>query len=341
MTTTADRGPGRRGAERRHLTVLFCDLVGSTAMSTRLDPEELNEIIGAYRRCCVDVVGRARGFIAQYLGDGVLVYFGYPRASEDDAERAVSAGLALVEAVSKQRDDTGAPMRSRVGIASGLVLAGDLVAEGATREHDVVGETPNLAARLQVYAEPNTVIISGETRRLIGELFECRPLGDLSLKGFATSLQAWRVIGANPAVSRFKALRTPSTPLADRVLETDLMMRRWQQAKAGNGCVLLISGEPGIGKSRIVQALLSGLVGEPHVRVRCYCAPTRQDSALYPVIAQLQRAASLERDDTTRQKLDKLETTLAQATADFGRSGSAHRRAPFASHGRPLSVAGP
>ena len=248
----------------------------------------------------------------------MLVYFGYPRASEDDAERAVSAGLALVEAVSKQRDDTGTSMQSRVGVASGLVLAGDLVAEGLAHEHAVVGETPNLAARLQAYAEPNTVIISGETRRLVGELFECRPVGDLSLKGFATSVQAWRVIGANPAVSRFRALRSPSTPLADRVVETDQMMRRWQQAKAGDGCVLLISGEPGIGKSRLVQALLSGLAGEPHVRVRCYCAPTRQDSALYPVIAQLQRAAGLNRDDTTRQKLDKLETTLAKATADLG-----------------------
>ena len=152
MTTTLDQGTDRRGAERRHLTVLFCDLVGSTAMSSRLDPEEFNEIIGAYRRCCVEVIGPARGFIAQYLGDGVLVYFGYPRASEDDAERAVSAGLALVEAVSKQLDDAGAPMQSRVGIASGLVLVGDLVAEGLPHEHDVVGETPNLAARLQSYA---------------------------------------------------------------------------------------------------------------------------------------------------------------------------------------------
>src|SRR6185437_2232564 len=268
VITAVDHVPGRRAAERRHLTVLFCDLVGSTAMSTRLDPEEFNEIIGAYRRCCVDVIGRARGFIAQYLGDGLLVYFGYPRASEDDAERAVSAGLALVEAVSKQRDDTGKPMQSRVGVASGLVLVGDLIAAGVAQGHGVVGETPNLAARLQVYAEPNTVIISEETRRLIGELFECRPLGDLSLKGFATSVQAWRVIGANPSISRLRALRTPSTPLADRVLETDLMVRRWQQAKAGDGCVLLISGEPGIGKSRVVQALLSGLAAEPHVRVR-------------------------------------------------------------------------
>jgi class 3 adenylate cyclase/predicted ATPase len=302
---------------------LFCDLVGSTAMSTRLDPEELNEIIGAYRRCCADVIRRARGFIAQYLGDGVLVYFGYPQASEDDAERAVSAGLALVEAVSKQRDDTGAPMQSRVGVASGLVLVGDLVAEGAAHEHAVAGETPNLAARLQAYAEPNTVIVSGETRRLVGELFECRPLGALSLRGFATPVQPWQVIGANPSVSRFRALRTPSTPLTNRVVETGLMMGRWQQAKAGQGCVLLISGEPGIGKSRIVQALLSRLAGEPHVRVRCYCAPNRQDSALYPVIAQLQRAAGLKRDDTAQQKLDKLETTLAQATADL------HEAAPL------------
>jgi predicted ATPase/class 3 adenylate cyclase len=312
-----ERG-GRRSMERRHLTVLFCDLVGSTALSTRLDPEELHEIIEAYRRCCTGVIVRFGGFVAEYVGDGVVAYHGYPRAHEDDAERAVRAGLALKDAVSKLHDDTGKALRVRVGIATGLVLVGDLIAGGVAREHDVVGETPNLAARLQAIAEPDGIIISGDTRRLLGELFELSAIPAQSLKGFAAPVQAWQVAGVSTVVSRFKALRTVNTLLVGRGEETDLMMRRWQQARAGNGCVLLISGEPGIGKSRIVQALLNGLGDEPHIRMRYFCAPNRQGSALYPVITHIERAAGFKRGDTVEQKLDKLEAVLARGTDDVG-----------------------
>jgi predicted ATPase len=206
-------------------------------------------------------------------------------------------------------------LQARVGIASGLVLAGDLIGNGGSHEHDVVGETPNLAARLQAHAEPNAVIISGDTRRLVGELFECSAIGALSIKGLAAPVQAWRVTGAG-AVSRFRALRTVNTPLVDREEETGLMMRRWEQAKAGDGCVVPISGEPGIGKSRIVRSILNQLGDEPHVRMRFFCAPNRQGSALYPVITQLERVAGFERDDSAEQRLDKLEAVLAQAITD-------------------------
>jgi class 3 adenylate cyclase/predicted ATPase len=306
-----------RNMERRHLTVLFCDLVGSTALSTRLDPEELHAIIEAYRRTCTAVIVKFGGFVAGYFGDGVIAYFGYPKAHEDDAERAVQAGLALREALKKLHDDAGKPLHVRVGIATGLVLVGDLVAGGVAREHDVVGETPNLAARLQALAGPDEVIISGDTRRLIGELFECKAIGAHALKGFATPVEAWRVTGASAVVSRFKALRTANTQLVGRKEETDLMMRLWQQAKAGHGCVLLISGEPGIGKSRIVQTLLDGLSDEPHVRLRYFCAPNHQSSALYPIVTHLERAAEFNRDDSVEQKLDKLEAVLARATDDI------------------------
>ena len=306
-----------RGVERRHLTILFGDLVGSTAISTRLDPEALHEIMGPYRKCCADAIERAGGFVARYLGDGVLAYFGYPQASEDAAERAVNAGLALVEAVGQLRDDMGKPLQTRVGIASGLVLIGDLVAAGAPHDHDVVGETPNLAARLQAHAQPNTVIISGETRQLIGELFECAPVDTQPLKGFAMPMESWRVVKSSEIVNRFRALRTSNAALVGREQETDLMVGGWESGKTGEGRVLLISGEPGIGKSRMVQTLLNRLKDEPHVRVRLFCAPNRQGSTLYPVIAQLQRAAGIKRDDTTSQKLDKLAATLGRATFDL------------------------
>ena len=305
------------GAERRHLTILFCDLVGSTELSTRLDPEALNEIITRYRKCCARVLTETDGFIAQYLGDGVLAYFGYPRASEDDAERAVNAGLRLVENVGQLRDDTGRPLQARVGIASGLVLIGDLIGAGKEHRHDVVGETPNLAARLQTCAEPNTVVISGETRQLVRDLFEYAPVDAKPLKGFAMPVESWRVTKSTEIVNRFRALRTLNTPLVGRERETDLMIGCWEKAKAGAGCVLLISGEPGIGKSRMVQTLLDRLEDEPHVEVRAFCAPHHQGSALYPVIEQLQRAAGIEHDDSPGQKVDKLEATLSHAAVNL------------------------
>jgi class 3 adenylate cyclase/tetratricopeptide (TPR) repeat protein len=305
-------------AERRQLTVMFCDLVGSTALSAKLDPEDLRTIITAYHRCCTEIAERNGGFVAKYMGDGVLAYFGYPQAHEHDAECAVRAGLALVEAVPKLKTAAGAPLQMRVGIATGLVVVGDLVGAGAAREQAVVGETPNLAARLQVLADPGVVVISGSTRRLTGGLFEYRDLGRVALKGFAEGIPAWQVLGAGIAESRFEALRATSTRLVGRDEEIDLLLRRWEHAKGGDGQVVLISGEPGIGKSRIAQTLAERLGSEPHTRLRLFCSPHHQDSALYPNITQLERAAGFRRDDSPEQRLTKLETLLAQGTDDFG-----------------------
>jgi class 3 adenylate cyclase len=204
----------RNEAERRQLTVMFADLVGSTVMSTRLDPEDLREVIAASHRCCGEQIAKSGGFVARYMGDGMLAYFGYPQAHEDDAERAVRTGLALIEAVAKLGDGAGTTLRVRVGIATGLVVVGDLGGEGAAPEHDVVGETPNLAARLQALAEPDTVVIAGTTRRLLGDLFEYRVLGTVSIKGFGDPVPVWQVIGRSAVDDRFKALRATTTPLA-------------------------------------------------------------------------------------------------------------------------------
>ena len=232
-------------AERRQLTVMFCDLVGSTALSARLDPEDMREIVGAYHRCCADLITRAGGFVAKYMGDGVLAYFGYPQAHEHDAERAVRAGLALVEAVPKLKTAAGAPLQVRVGIATGLVVVGDLIGAGAAQEQAVVGETPNLAARLQALAEPGTVVIASSTRRLTGGLFDYRDLGTVALKGFAETVPAWQALGASAAESRFEALRASTTPLVGRDEEIDLLLRRWEQAKGGEG-----SRRPALGRAR-------------------------------------------------------------------------------------------
>jgi class 3 adenylate cyclase len=304
-------------AERRQLTVMFCDLVGSTALSTRLDPEDLRAIINAYHGCATELVERNGGFVAKYMGDGILAYFGYPRASEHDAEQAVRAGLALVEAVPKLATAAGTPLQVRIGVATGLVVVGDLIGKGAAQEQAVVGETPNLAARLQALAEPGAMVISPSTRRLTGGLFEYRDLGTVKLKGFGDDVQAWQVLGVGAAESRFEALRATTTPLVGRDEEIELLVRRWEQVKAGEGHVLLISGEPGIGKSRIAQSFVDRISREPHTRLRYFCSPHHQDSALHPCIAQLQRASGFHRDDTVTERLSKLETLLAQGTDDF------------------------
>jgi hypothetical protein len=230
-------------------------------------------------------VGRFGGFVAKYMGDGVLVYFGYPQAHEDDTERAVRAGLALVEAVPMLDSGAGVSLQVRVGIATGLVVVGDLIGAGAAQEQAVVGETPNLAARLQALAQPGAVVIASSTRKLTAGLFDYRDLGNVALKGFAENVPAWQVLGASAAESRFEAMRTATTPLVGRDEEIDLLLRRWQQAKRGDGSAVLISGEPGIGKSRIAQTVLERLIGEPHTRLRYFCSPHHQDSALYPSIA--------------------------------------------------------
>jgi class 3 adenylate cyclase len=306
--------PTSASAERRQLTVMFCDLVSSTALSARLDPEDLREVIGAYHRAVADVVRSLDGFVAKYMGDGVLVYFGYPKAHEDDAERAVRAGLGLIEAINRL-DVKSVGLQARVGIATGLVVVGDLIGEGSAREQSVVGETPNLAARLQALAEPGTVVIAAGTRRLVGDLFEYRDLGAAEVKGIAAPVQAWQVLRPSVVASRFEALRGSAlTPLVGRDEEIDLLVRRWARAKAGNGQIVLISGEPGIGKSRIVAALEERLHAEPYLRLRYFCSPYHQDSAMFPFIDQLGRAAGFARDDPPATKLEKLEALLARAT---------------------------
>jgi predicted ATPase/class 3 adenylate cyclase len=302
-------------AERRHLTVMFCDLVGSAALSTRLDPEDLREIISAYQKCVAEGVSRFGGFVAQYLGDGVLVYFGYPEAHEDDAERAVRAGLELIEAIIALK--TPASLQTRVGIATGLVVVGDLMTgSGEVHERGIVGETPNLAARLQGIAEPNTVVIAEATRRLLGNLFELKDLG--AREGVAEPVRAWVALRASSVESRFEALHPSGlTALVGREEETELLLRRWSRAKSREGQVVLISGEAGIGKSRLTAALLESLAPEPHTRLRYFCSPQHTDSAFYPIIGQMERAAGLLYDDTSQQKLDKLDALLAQTSTSI------------------------
>ncbi|HKN10068.1 MAG TPA: AAA family ATPase, partial [Pseudomonadota bacterium] len=289
-------------------------LIGSTALSTRHDPEDLRELIGDYHRVVAATVGRFDGFVAKYMGDGVLIYFGYPQAHEDDAERAVRAGLAVIEAVG--RLPARQHLSVRLGIATGLAVVGDLIGEGAAQERGVVGETPNLAARLQGLAAPNTLIIGEATRRQVGGLFDLADLGPQALTGFAEPQPAWRVIGESGMLSRFEALRSGATPLVGRDEEVELLIRRWQQAKSGEGRVVLISGEPGIGKSRLTAALSEHIGSEPHTRLRYFCSPHHQDSALYPFIARLERAAGFVRDDTVEEKLGKLRALLAPGTQD-------------------------
>ena len=305
----------RAGAERRQLTVMFCDLVGSTALSARLDPEDMREVVGAYHRCCQDLITKAGGFVAKYMGDGVLAYFGYPQAHEHDAERAVQAGLWLVEATPKLKTVASVPLHVRVGIATGLVVVGDLIGTGASQEQAVVGETPNLAARLQALAEPNTVVVAQGTRRLLGNLFELQDLGAKDVKGVAGRVRAWAALRASSVESRFEALHTTGlAALVGREEEFESLLRRWTRAKTGQGQVVLLSGEAGIGKSRLTAALLERLAGEPHTRLRYFCSPQHTDSALHPIIGQMERAAGLAHDDKPQVKLDKLDAVLAQAS---------------------------
>ena len=300
-------------AERRQVTVMFSDLVGSTALSARMDPEDLREVISTYQKCVADTVNRFGGFVAKYMGDGVLVYFGYPQAHEDDAERAVRAGLELIAAVNALK--AGTPLQTRVGIAAGLVVVGDLIGSGEAQERGIVGETPNLAARLQSVAEPNTVVIAEGTRRLLGNLFELEDLGAKDLKGIAGPLRAWAALRTSSAEGRFEALHASGlTELVGREEELELLLRRWSKAKTGEGQVVLLSGEAGIGKSRLTAALLENLTGGRHTRLRYFCSPQHTDSALYPIIGQMERAAGFVHHDSPQAKLDKLDTVLTQTS---------------------------
>ena len=296
---------------RRQLTVMFADLVGSTALSARLDPEEMRSVIGACRKACASVIESEDGFVAKYMGDAVLAYFGYPRAHEDDAERAVRAGLAIAEAVCGLSTPDGSALAVRIGISTGIVVVGDLLGSGESHERGVVGDTPNLAARLQGIAKPGGVVIAEATRRMIGDLFELEGLGAQTLKGVSAPTQAYAVLRARRIESCFEALHPEGlTSLVGREEELELLTRRWAKAKGSEGQVVLVSGEPGIGKSRLTMALKEHLQYEPHARLRYFCSPQHVDSAFYPIIGELERAAGFAREDDLKTTLDKLDAEL-------------------------------
>jgi TolB-like protein/predicted ATPase len=306
-------------AERRQLTIMFCDLVGSTALAARLDPEDLHMVLGAYHVAVAEEVGQFGGYVAKSMDGRVLVSFGYPKALEDDAERAVRAGLALVKRVG-QLDVAGAPLTIRIGIATGLVVVGDLAGVGGALEHGVVGEAANLAGHLQAMAKPGAILLDQQTRRLVGGIFDYSELGRREVRRIGDPAPVWQVLRPSQVESRFEALRGSAlTPLLGRQEETDILLRRWSRAKAGDGQVVLISGEPGIGKSRLTIALQQRIGPAPHTRMRYFCSPHHQDSAFYPVIVQLEHAAGFERNDDTQTKLDKLDSIFAHdSPADIG-----------------------
>src|SRR5262249_19114825 len=321
---------GNPDAERRQLTVLFCDLVDSTVLSSQLDPEELREVVRAYQDTCAKVISRFEGHIAQYLGDGLLVYFGYPLAHEDDAQRAGRAGLGMIEALgqlnTRLEQEWGVHLAARLGIHTGLVVVGEV--GGGTRQEGpsgpaptqarqqlALGETPNLAARLQGIAAPNTLVISATTFQLLGGFFACQPLGTPPLKGQAQPLAVYRVLYESMARSRLEAAgSTGWTPLVGREQEIGLLRERWAQVKEGAGQVVLLSGEAGIGKSRLVQVLQAQVAAEPQAWLTpCQCSPYCQNTALYPLIVVLERVAlRFEREESAPQKISKLEGFLVQ-----------------------------
>jgi class 3 adenylate cyclase/tetratricopeptide (TPR) repeat protein len=304
-------------AERRQLTVMFIDLVGSTELAAQLDPEDMNRVIRAYQECCAGMVERWSGHVAKYMGDGVLAYFGWPRAHEDAAERAVRAGLAIAGGLAGLETPAGVPLAARIGIATGLVMVGELIGEGVAQEQTVVGETPNLAARLQALATPGKIVVSHMTRRLVGGLFEVTDLGPVRLKGFAEPLAAWLVEGEARTEGRFEALHgSVLTPLVGREHILALLLERWERVKDREGQVILLSGEAGIGKSRIAQSLRERLSVHSCRALRYDCSPYHQNSVLRPFITQLESAAGLAVDDSPSVKLEKLEHLLASLAAN-------------------------
>jgi class 3 adenylate cyclase/tetratricopeptide (TPR) repeat protein len=329
-------------AERRHLTVMICDLVGSTALSARLDPEDMGAVIDTYHAACARITLSYDGFLADFRGDGILAYFGYPRAHEDDAERTVRAALDIISAIAQLETRAGEPLAVRIGIATGLVVVGDLGRESKMREHSIIGDAPNLAARLQTLVEPNTVVVAESTRRLLGDLFQLRDLGQHELKGIPGLVAAWAVEGLSASDSRFWAVRTPgATDLFGRETEIDFLLERQRVAWKGEGQIVMISGEAGIGKSRLAAALAERIAHQPHTLLRYQCSPYHINSALRPIIDQLERAARFKASDTAEQRLDKLEAVLASSTTDVQTTVSlfaALLSVPFGDRYQPLAL---
>jgi class 3 adenylate cyclase/predicted ATPase len=312
--TATDALP-RSDAERRQLTIMFCDIVGSSALAARLDPEDFRRVLIAYNTRVTGVVRRHTGNVVRYMGDGVLAYFGYPRAEEESAIQAIRAGLALVDAVATLQSEIGVRLQVRIGIATGLVVVGDLIGDGL--EQAAVGQTPNLAARLQKLANPGAVLIDTNSHRLTGGHFEYRDLGLRVLKGWPEPIRVWHVIGASGVKSRFEARhKTKLPPLLGREAEMELLLSKWQDAGRNDGRIAILSGEPGIGKSHIALALDERLQNEPHITLRYFCSMHHTNTALFPIVGQLEHAAGFERNDTPAVKLAKLEALLARSTAD-------------------------
>ena len=307
-------------SERRQLTIMACNLVDPVALSARLDPEDMRDLIASFHKAVADVVARFDGFVAHYLSDGVMVYFGYPAAHEHDAEQAVRSGLALVDAVGTLKAASDMALRARVGIATGLVVVGGQLEGGGAGQRVATGETPILAARLQAAAAPGEVVIASGTHRLVGRMFDCRPLAAIGGEGLPQPVKAWQVQGEVAGISRFEARRAGAlSPLVGRQEEIGLLLRRWDRVKLGEGQVALLTGEPGIGKSRIAESLLDRLDDAPRVRFRYFCSPHHTSSPLYPFIAQLERAAGFEPGSTANAKLDRLEALLTPTARNVPR----------------------
>ena len=316
-SATEPKTESRDEAERRYLTVMFCDLVGSTTLSTRLDPEEMWRVVASYQAAIAAVIGRYQGMIAQYMGDGVLAYFGYPVAQEDSAVQAVRAALEIVDTVVRLQTDVSAALQVRIGIATGTVVVSELLFSEISAEQAIIGETPNLAARLQTLAEPGTILICPSTRQLTGGYFNYRELGPLALKGWSRPVSAAQVLGTSGVESRFEAMHANKLPsLFGREEEIDLLSRRWRQATREEGRVVVLTGEPGIGKSHIALALNERLQIEPHITLRYFCSAHHTHSALFPFINQLERAAEFKHNDSPAETLAKLDALLSPSTDD-------------------------
>jgi len=311
----ADRTPSPLPlTERRHLTVQFFDLVGSAALATSLDPEDCAQVIWAFHQCLAAVVTRFGGFVARYVGDGVLVYFGYPWADEHDAERAVACALAAIEAAGALTT-LGHRLEVRVGIAMGVAVIGDIARTGALQGPEVAGEAPNLAARLQAMAAPNTIVVADEVHRLLGHLFQWRDLGHHRLKGWNEPVRAWQVLRAGRVIGRFKARQARSIPFVGRAREIAQLRDAWHAACAGAGRLVLVRGEPGLGKSCLVAQFRQGLVAEPHALLHYFCSPHQQEAPLYPCIQQIEHVANFQLTDNAdakRAKLQALWPTMAE-----------------------------